>query len=242
VTLTITLPDGTTDDLSPTNPPSTTGQYFHDYQTVQAGRHSARWLGTGTNPGAHSDAFDVRVANPPYIVSLADVRDQLNMTSTADDEELRTYIEATTAVVENYLGRAVVRRSFTEEHQVSGGELMLNWTPVQSITSIETVDGVTTWTAADVHVSTSGVVTAEAGATALDGAITVTYVAGSALVPGNWALAARIIVQHLWETQRGTAGAPFAGGLDMPGAGFTQYGFSIPNRAKQLLTGGVPGL
>lgn len=240
VTLTITLPDGTITTPTVANPPSVTGVYVHDYAPVQAGRHLARWTSTGPQ-AAYSDAFDVRPATPAYIVSLVDIKQQLNMTSTADDEELRAYLEATTGVIETYLGRAVVRRSFTEEHSVHG-ELMLNWTPVVSLISVSTVDGATSWDVADLHVNSSGVVTAKSSAGALVGDLTVTYTAGAAVVPANWALAARIIVQHLWQTQRGTAGGPRPGGLDTPGAGFTSYGFSVPNRAKELLTGGLAGV
>lgn len=239
VVLTVTLPDGTTATPAITHPG--VGQYQVDYGPTMPGRHAVSWVCTGLNACGYSDAFDVRPAAPVYIVSLADIKQQLNMTSTADDEELRAYLEAATGVIETFLGRAVVRRSFTEEHSATG-EIMLNWTPVVSITSVASVDGVTTWSPSDLHVSTSGVVTAKASGTALQGDVVVTYVAGAAVVPGNWTLAARMIVQHLWETQRGAKGSAHAGGLDTPGAGFTRYGFAIPNRAKELLTGGLAGV
>lgn len=240
VIVTVTLPDGTPSQFGPIAP-TTTGVYQYDYQTIQAGRHVVYWQGTGANPGAHADTFDVRPAAPGYIVSLADIKQQLNMTSTADDEELRAYLEAATGVIEGYLGRAVVRRSFTEEHAACG-EILLNWTPVVALASVASVDGTHTWNLTDLHVSTSGVLTAKAGATALLGDIAVTYIAGSSVVPGNWTLAARFIVQHLWDTQRGSKGAAHPGGMDTPGAGFTRYGFAIPNRATELLTGGLAGV
>lgn len=238
--VTITLPDLTTTVVSPITA-DTTGVYHYDYQTTQSGRHIVRWLGTGANPGSHSEAFDVRSATPLYLVSVADIKQQLNMTGSDDDEELRIYVEGATYLIEDYLGRAVIRRSFTEEHTVCG-DMMLNWTPVQSLTSVTTPDGLITWNIGDLHVSPSGVVTAKAGAAILNGNITVTYVAGSSVVPANWSLAARIIVQDLWQTQRGSAGAPFAGGLDMPGAGFTGYGYAMPVKVKQLLTGRLTGV
>jgi hypothetical protein len=241
VTLTITLPDGTTITPAVVNPPAATGVYLYDYPTVQAGRHIARWTSTGPQ-AAYSDAFDVRPAQPAYIVSLADIKQQLNMTGTKDDEELRVYLEATTGLVENHLGRAVVRRTFTEEHAAVSGELMLNWTPVQSLTSVATVDGVTTWNVADLHVSTSGIVTAKTGVTALSGDITTTYIAGDPIIPGKWTLAARIIVQWLWETQRGTAGGPRPGGMELPGAGFSGFGYDIPPHAAKLLSGRLTGV
>jgi hypothetical protein len=30
--------------------------------------------------------------------------------------------------------------------------------------------------------------------------------------------------------------------MEAPGAGFTQYGYAIPYRAKELLTGGLAGV
>jgi hypothetical protein len=232
MTVTITLPDLTT--AGPTTvAPDSTGVYHYDYQTVQVGRHSVRWLGTGANPGAHAEAFDVRTANPPYLASPAALKAQLNMTGTADDDELRLYLEAATGVVERYLKRAVVRRTFTERHTVGHGKLILNWTPVVSLTSVETTDGVTTWDVSGLVVSAAGVVTTATGS--ISGEVEAVYVAGDAVVVAEWTLAGLIIAQHLWETQRGQAGGPFAGGLDTPGAGITSFGYLIPNRAKELL-------
>lgn len=240
VVLTVEKPNGIT--VTPAVTHASTGVYQVDYPPDMPGRHVAMWVCTGLNASGYSDAFDVRPANPAYIVSLADIKQQLNKTSTTDDEELRAYLEAATGVIETYLGRAVVRRSFTEQLEADGA-MILSWTPAVSLTSVATADGVTTWNVADLQVSASGIVVAKPTAsTALVGDVLVTYVAGAAVVPANWALAARIIVQHLWETQRGTAGGPRPGGLDTPGAGFTRFGFAIPNRALELLTGGLPGV
>jgi hypothetical protein len=242
MTLTITLPDGTA--ATPVVVTATgAGVYTYDYPTVQAGRHSARWLGTGANPGAHVEVFDVRPADVPYIVSLADAKAQLNMTATAQDEELRSYLEATTGVVERHLGQAVVRRTFTEEHS-SAGSVVLDWPPVVSLTSMALVDGTYTWDVATLHVSPWGVVTSPRGV-APYGRVTVAYTAGMAIVPQHYALAARIILQHLWETQRGSSGGARPGGLGDTFALKTNssgMGYAIPNRAVELLGAGLPGL
>jgi hypothetical protein len=242
--LTITLPDGTTAVVTPVAPVSA-GVYQHDYQTVQAGRHSARWVGTGSNPGAHVEVFDVRPADVPYLVSLQDIKDQTNITNTVSDEELRGYLESATGVVERTLGQAVVKRSRTEEHQIGRGALVLNWTPVVAVTALSLVDGTYTWNVNDLHVTPAGVVTAPLK-TAPYGHVTVTYTAGMAVVPEEYGLAAKIIVQHLWETQRGTGGGPRAGGLAdtlMSGSGgYSGKGYAIPNRALELLGGGLPGI
>jgi hypothetical protein len=68
----------------------------------------------------------------------------------------------------------------------------------------------------------------------------VTYVAGwGTSVPAAFNSAARIIVQHLWDTQRGPAALPMGGGdvVTLPG-----WGFAIPNRAAELLDGSLNGM
>lgn len=239
VTLTVTLPDGTTaSPSSVTNPPAETGRYRYDYPTVQAGRHLVRW--TSTSPtSAYTDAFDVRPADPPLIVSLADLKQHLNKSTsdTGDDEELREFIEAATAVIEEHRGEVVVRRTVVEDMDLRCPVLVvqLGSSPVQSLTSVATVDGMTTWDVADLHVSAYGVVSVQAGP-ALSGLVRFTFVAGRAQIPANYTLAAKIISAHLWETQQqqglGPQG-PF--GADNQFLSPTGRGFAIPNRAIELL-------
>ena len=71
----------------------------------------------------------------------------------------------------------------------------------------------------------------------------VTYVAGWGVsVPAAFNSFARVVVQHLWSSQRGSAAMPMGGGdlVTVPG-----FGFAIPNMAAELLNGsqnGVPFL
>ena len=71
--------------------------------------------------------------------------------------------------------------------------------------------------------------------------VTVTYVAGwGTAVQPAFSSAARIILAHLWESQRGPASLPGLGGGDlvtMPG-----FGFAIPNMAAELLDGSFNGM
>lgn len=243
VTLTITLPDGTTTSPSITNPPATTGTYLYDYLTTMPGRHSARWTSSGP-AAAHADEFDVRPANPGYVISLADAKQQLNMTTTANDEELRFYIEATTAIVEQLRGETIAFRTFTEEREIRTGRFPLAHTPVVSLTSVATVDGFITWDVSRLHVSPAGVVApnpyVNTGLLDLKGWIKAVYTAGYQIVPANVGLAARIIIQHLWQTQRPERGSgnrnSALGESVVPG-----MGFAVPNRALELLGNGVPG-
>lgn len=237
VTLTVTLPDGTTVSPTVTNPPAETGRYSVDYPTVQAGRHLVRWVSTDPT-SAYTDAFDVRPAEQPLIVSLSDVKQHLGKSSadTGDDEELRGFIEAATAVIEEHRAETVTRRTVVEDMSLRSPVLVvqLGTSPVQSLTSVATVDGATTWDVADLHVSPYGVVTVQTGA-ALVGLVRFTFVAGYTVVPANYTLAAKIIVGHLWETQQqpGLGPNPFSGDAEFLSP--TGRGFAIPNRAVELL-------
>jgi hypothetical protein len=248
--VTVTLPDLTTTVVTPVTP-DTTGVYHYDYQTVQPGRHSVRWLGTGANPGAHADVFDVRPASPPYLVSLSDAKQQLNMKATGDDEELRKVVESATAAVERHLDMAVIRRTVVEKRNLGNPGVSRNpgvlqtftvtKKPVISLTSVVAADGGLTWNVANMRATDAGVVEVLNGAVVW-GPVVLTYVAGLAEIPANYTEAAEIIIQHLWDTQRGSKGGAHVGGLDTPGAGFTSFGFAIPNRAMELLGPPVSGI
>lgn len=213
VTLTITLPDATTVTPTITNPPASTGHYGYDYPTVQAGPHDGRWQFTfaGGLTTSHSEHYDVRSTRS--VVSLAAVKEQLRITSTTEDERLRAYIEAVTEVMERETGKTLVRTTFTEYHKLNG-PLILIHTPVLSLTSVATVDGSTTWNVANLHVDPpTGIVTATTGSTP-SGHVRAVYVAGAVPVAAGHLLAASMIVQDLWVTQRATKGSPRVGGTD----------------------------
>lgn len=249
VILTITLPDGTTVTPAVSNP--TVGRYQVDYPTVQSGRHLARWVATGVNSSAYVDIFDVRPATPPLLVSLKDTKEQLNKIATIDDGELRRLIESATAAVERHLDKTVVRRTIVEKrdlgipqpHAAPGilQSFTLTSKPVISLTSIVAVDAGLTWNTANMTVNDYGVVRVLAGAVVW-GPVVITYQAGLTVVPAEYGEAAAIIIQHIWEnTQRGRKGSPRAG-LDTPGAGFTSFGYSIPNAALELLGPAISGI
>lgn len=238
VTLTITLPDGTVaSGITVTNPPTVTGTYVYDFLPTQAGRHIARWVSTTPN-SAYTDSFDVRPADPGYIISLADAKTHLNKsgTSTVDDEELRAYLETATGVIERHTGKVVARRTVQERVPVSYvSELWLNYRPILSVTSIATTDGSVTWLVTSTYVDIQpdwGRISVLSG-NRWNGSLLVTYVAGMSSIPPEYAMAARIIVEHLWNSQRqaGIGPSPFgAGGEAAPAPGF-----AIPRRALELL-------
>ncbi|MGW7435709.1 hypothetical protein [Streptomyces sp. NPDC054849] len=240
-TLTITLPDGTTTAPVVTNPPASTGEYTVDYTTVQAGRHGVRWL-FATPSAAYTDMFDVRAADPPLILSLADARRHLQFaaTDTSADEEIRGWLESVTELVEGLCGPCA-RRTVVEDHAVSRwgvAEIALRRTPVLSVTSAAGIlTGGETYAPGDLHVDSSGILRRLDGGL-LVGPLRITYVVGRVIVPSNLTSASKIILQHLWRTKYGASRAlgGIGGGDDFavtePVAGF---GYAIPNRALQLM-------
>jgi hypothetical protein len=234
ISLTITLPDATTTAPTPSN--TGTGTFRYDYTTTQAGRHTYRWDSTG--PIAPDDGtFEVH--GPLLgIISLEDAKAQLNITTTAHDEELRGYIEAVTGVVERETHSVLVRQNITDYTRVPFGQtLILKKTPILSLTSVATVDGLTTWTVGNLHVDpTTGIVSAITG-TYPYGYLKSIYVAGAAVIKAEYVLAAKQVIQDLWATKRGTKGAARAAGTTeetfQPDIGF------ITRRVRQLL--GAPG-
>jgi hypothetical protein len=243
VNLTITLPDGTTDVTSNITPTST-GIYDHDYPTVQAGRHLVRWVATGVNAGAFTNMFEVLPAAPPQIISLRDAKKQLNIPqdSTGDDDEILDFVRATTAVCERYVG-AISRTAHTETFDGGKTAVLLGFYPVLTVTSV-TENGTTLGAGDYTITAASGVLGRVNGYSPwlfLPGVknVTVAYVAGTTATAANVGQAARIILQHMWETQRPAGGGPFS----QQGEEFDpRYLYSIPRRALELLGEPIGGL
>lgn len=173
------------------------------------------------------------------LIDLAMARRQLDsLGPSTSDDELQLWVDAATSAVEKARGETVDERSFTDELAVVGGSVTVSHLPVTGLTSVEAVGAATTWDVVDLRVSPSGVVVATSGP-ALSGTVAVTYTAGMADPPANYTIAGLIILQHLWETRRGTMG-PRHGGDDevyMP-----QLGYAVPRRATELLGLSMPGV
>jgi hypothetical protein len=238
--LTITLPDNTTVSV-PAATPTSTGTYAYDYPTTQAGRHIVRWLATGVNAGAYVDVFDVREAAPPMLYSLSSAKAKLDIpvTSTAEDEDLRECIEATTFAVEYFTG-PVVRRTVRQVAAGGRDAIALHTTPILAVTSVTPLQD---WQQAvdtgvlDVDAAT-GIVRRTDNLCFPAGDYRWVYTAGRTAVAANVSLAGKLILQHLWRTNFGAArglvgiggGEDFSVTEPVPG-----LGYAIPNRALQLL-------
>lgn len=220
MTLTVTAPDGTVDGPT-TISPSPTGTYTYDYSTTQAGLHSFRWLGTGANAASHSDVFVVASQALLPLVSLADARAHLDMSTTTTDEELRRFLLSASDLAERWTGRTLRRQSFTETFDGGRSVHLLSHLPVLSITSV--TESGTALSAGDYTVdAASGLLwrgSTTSGATWATGRqnVTVTYAAGYAEPPPAAYELVLEITRRLWETQRGASAD--LGGDEYPAAG-----------------------
>jgi hypothetical protein len=239
VTLTITLPDGSTVTPNPGTGAASGPDWViaYDYTTVQAGLHKAAWQ--TTNPGtAAADYFNVRAY--AAILSLDEAKTHLSGASvlpwTGDDDELRNFLAAVTEVIESKVG-ACVRRTVTQRVSEPGRTLVLNTRPVLSVTSVTSVwSGGPSWTTSQLVVDgDAGTVDTQYGAIPFWwGPWDVVYQAGRAVVAERHIHAAKEQLRHLWETQRGQ----LQGGALAEGEQFTTstgLTFSIPNRVLEML-------
>lgn len=195
------------------------------------------------------------------IVTLADAKTHLNITSTTNDDELTRFIAAAQSVVENEIG-SVDPVQYTEVHNGGSPVIVTYHAPVISVDSLSEYAGNTVYalTNQPVGFSTSpwgytlddplsGRITRRgAGSYPMpflggENAVTITYTAGRTTVPASVQLATLIIIAQLWQTQRGTASLPTLGGGDMSG---TPVSTLIPAMAAELLEGSgmqrVPGI
>lgn len=237
VALTITLPDGTATTVGPITPTGT-GVYDHDYVTTQAGRHNVRWVATGTNASAFSDAFNVEPADVGAFVSLDEVRAHLKRSDTSEDEKLRGFLLAACRMIEDRMGHVA---PVTLTLDGCGRTIVLE-RPVVSVTSVTTLPGGEAVPPADALAGTAGW-TLDRGAGVLTlsrfhrhhfGRVRVAYRAGRSPLPGNFRLAALELTAHLWRTsQHNTSGGRPSLGVDetvVPGVSY-----ALPYSVRQLL-------
>lgn len=243
-TWTITLPDATTSSFAATT--TGVGQYRNDYTTLQAGRHLARWVGTGANAGAYEVAFNVTPQGASWLISLEEAKEQLNIaaTSTVHDEELRRFVLGVTDVIERQLGKVTAPRTFVEHRRLPcvTDRLALR-VPLLSVTSVVSLDGTETWNVADLVIDAeTGIVTVLPTATPFYGGLVITYRAGHVVMPDNVLLATRMALQEYWRTQRTAPGGPRIVGANEDER-MLLGGVRILNpEAKSLLGEPLPGI
>ncbi|TMR11748.1 phage gp6-like head-tail connector protein [Nonomuraea turkmeniaca] len=239
IQVTIQLPDATTvGPFTPTN--DGVGLYHYDYLTAMAGRHIARWA-TITPTSNDEEPFEVApMWGEAGILSLGEAKQQLNIdaTDTADDEEIQGFIRSVTAICERYVG-ALGRTTYTEKHR-GGYMLALNRAPVLSVTSVVAIEtGGVDQAVADLDVDLPTGIVQRKDSAKMCGPFRVTYLAGRTNIPPNVRQAALLLLQFMWETQRGQIGVR-VGGSD---ADYDpRVGFTLPRRVIELLGEQAPGI
>lgn len=168
------------------------------------------------------------------IIALADAKEFLNITSAAEDSKLSAFISAASQMWVNRCG-PVSSSAFDEWYDGGATQIALRHTPVLSITKVEE-----SFTAATLYPLveqtllpggdtsawgysvdlTTGVITRRAAGVVVNFQgglrnIHVVYAAGYAAIPADITHAVKLLVKHMWATQRGGGARPGQGG-DMP--------------------------
>jgi hypothetical protein len=232
------------------------GKYHQDVPATDLtviGHYQWAATSTGTGAGVTFGEFDVFDPFETAVLPLQDAKDQLNIpqSNTGSDAEIQSYIATIESALKKYTGGPLVNKVITAERS----EMMNNQTvipvrqrPLVSVTSITSVTGgaIDISGGLDLDIN-AGLIRRPLGYPFYGPffqwlpTVNVTYVAGWGVsVPPAFNSAARIILQHLWWTQRAPSlQGPLAGGADVILPGF---GFAIPNAAAELLDGAQGGM
>lgn len=156
------------------------------------------------------------------------------------DDLLTRFVNGLDAAVEDHKHEVIAARTITERLSLSGRCRFRLWRlPVISLDSLASVDGTRTYdvspTVLDVEPDT-GLVEVISGV-APTGRCIATYTAGYASVPENYVQGALVMLQHLWDTQRG-AGQTVNARFGDPAVGpeearDVRYMYTFPRKARE---------
>jgi hypothetical protein len=231
-----------------------TGLYHQDIPVTDlaaAGHYQYAWTSTGTGAGVSFGEFDVFDPFETSVLPLQDAKDALNIpqATTTSDTEIQSYIATIESSLERATGGPLVNRVVTERSEMMSGQTVIpvRQRPLVSVTSIASASGslIDISGGLDLDVN-AGLIRRQLGLPFYGPffswlpKVTVVYVAGwGTSVPPAFNSFARIVLQHLWTSQRGPAALPMGGGemAVVPG-----FGFAIPNMAAELLNGSQGGV
>ena len=187
------------------------------------------------------------------LTTLADTKAFLNITNTASDTAVQQFLTSASDMIQNRVGPVGGSPTFNEWYDGGSTKIVLRHTPVQSVTKITEAWGVTAIYTLNASVLdgsatdtgpwgysvdlSAGIITRRAAGFAVPFArgvqnINVQYVAGYTSVPAELALATKLLVQHMWATQRGGSKRPGLGGDDSgPASDFDAF----PSRVEEIL-------
>lgn len=164
------------------------------------------------------------------LITLAQAKTHLNITSSATDPELQSFVAVACALVQGYADRSWDVATVTQAFDGGGQDFVLHSSPITAVTTVA-IDGATAAATSYTVDTDSGIVRTDWRTAPGRANVTVTYNVGSATVPALAQHAALETVRHLWATQRGTTMRNV-----MPGEEYVVgTGFSLPRRVMELL-------
>jgi hypothetical protein len=231
-----------------------TGNYHQDIPVTDLtaiGHYQYAATSTGTGAGVVAGEFDVYDPFETAVLPLQDAKDQLNIpqATTSSDAEIQSYIATIGSCLEKATGGPLVNRVVTERSEMMSGQTVIpvRQRPLVSVVSITSASGGAIDISAGLDLDVNaGLIRRQLGLPFYGPffswlpKVNVVYVAGWGVsVPAAFNSFARIVVQHLWDSQRGPAAMPMGGGemVTIPG-----FGFAVPNMAAELLNGSQNGI
>lgn len=225
--------------LGPNPVLDSTGKYHADLDVdddlALIGHYGLRWVTTGPGAGVKTDSLDVTDPFAAELLSLSDGKKyvQIADTNTVHDEEIAGFIRALTPTIEFFVGPVEPR---TMRRIIIGGGDTLVF-PVAPVLEVISYDGYGTAGSLDGLVLDSETGIAQYGYGAyFPNRVTAIFLAGRREVPAAINHAAKVILAHLWETQRGRGTSGLAARAATSDTTFVPgLGYSVPNRAIELL-------
>jgi len=252
IVLTVTAPDGSTS--TPAVVTASAPTYTSTVPATQVGAYLLTWVASGAAVDVFVDQFTV-AAPSLRLISLSDVRDQLNISAsdTTGTAKLQRFISSATDVIQNITG-PILPTPRTD--YFSGGQttitLPFRW--VKSITSVtEWWGGTTTYPLTQITPGSSAgafcylwdnnsnILTRMAGGFeqpyfGTQNAVTVIYTLGMATIPQDITDATGELIRHWWQNGQQPRSISFTNpGSDDDTGSISVMGYAVPNRVNEML-------
>lgn len=163
--------------------------------------------------------------------TLEDAKAHLNITGSADDAELATYLGAARRAIERRTG-PLEAEAFTQTYRSRGGDILVDHRPVQSLTSVTASTGSLSFDIDSLSFDSRAGVVFRLDGGPIAGTFVLGYTAGLDAVNDNIHLAVLMVLRHMWNSKRGNSRRPTEDGSFQPQTG---AGYSIPYAALDLL-------
>lgn len=170
------------------------------------------------------------------VLTLADAKTYLNVTTSNFDVELQTFIDSAEAAIAQRVG-PLSTSTVTKRVPGFGWSLHLPIYPAVSLTSVTPVGG-SALTLSDLYLEPDvGNVSYNGGSFFSSAAYDVVYVAGRSPVPADLLMKVKATLKYLWTSQRGQATRPGPAGPDMTAVSLQTFLDGLLSDQDELLPG-----